>query len=161
MKSEIASGALTILCEQNGARGAVFRETPAGLQLEVASAGLDQAFLDEAKAMWLPCDDPLSSGSLHCFRFPGGVVFLDNVDEARCSPKIRGHLLMAISEDLCSSLGDPVLSLSQRDMQRLRLQAQLERAGWNVSEVARREGVTTRAIHYRMSRLKIKRPGRG
>ena len=125
MVSDFASGALTLLCDQNGARGAIFRETPGGLQLELASAGLDQQFLDHAKAMWLPSGERSTNGSLHSFRIPGGVVYLDQSDEKRCPPKIREHLLMAISEALCDSRAGPVPSLSEDDVQRLRLQSQL------------------------------------
>ena len=67
---------------------------------------------------------------------------------------------MAISEALCDSRAGPVPSLSEDDVQRLRLQSQLERAAWNVTAVARQEGVTTRAVHYRMARLGVRRPGR-
>jgi transcriptional regulator with GAF, ATPase, and Fis domain len=152
----IIAGSLAILCEQNGARGAVYRFEEAELSLVASSAGLDQTFLDESDRL---LTGDREEGELHCFRVPHGAVVLDHLLEEQCSPNVRGHLLQAIDHALSES-GAEASSFTRREQKRRSLLRKLEAVGWNVSELSRREGVTARAVQLRMQRYGVKRPGR-
>jgi transcriptional regulator with GAF, ATPase, and Fis domain len=152
----IIAGSLAILCEQNGARGAVFRFDGGDVALVASSAGLDQAFLDESERL---LTGDREQGSLQCFRVPHGAVVLDALQEEQCSPNVRGHILRAIDQALSES-GAELSPVSKREQKRRSLLRKLQAVGWNVSELSRREGVTARAVHLRMQRYGVKRPGR-
>ena len=175
MAKAFIAKSLNTLCEQNSARGAVFRTGGDALQLVASTAGLDQAFLDAAGLLWSVSRGggraPLTDGRLSLFELPEGVAVLDSIDEAACPPRLRSLLLEGIGHALAQLQGDAddarlsgeavpswLEAIAEKDLERHRLLARLRAADWCIAKVARREGMSRRGLYYKLDRLGIRRP---
>jgi hypothetical protein len=159
---------LGVLCDQNRARGAVFRAVGDDLSLVSTTARIDQAFLDAARVLWAASSTAEArSDGLYLFHLPSGVVCLDRLDDG-CTRQARDLLLGAIGQKLAKlERKAPDLEavsafefVSEDELKRQRLAAIFRRCGWNVTELARREGVSRRTMHSRLNALGIRRPTR-